>query len=481
MNKNFLKHFAIIGSGTIMNMFLGLINAPIITRMVDPEEYGQLSIFNMYANIGVMVLCLGLDQALVRYYYEQDTIEYKRSLLFRCIQLPVLMSMLASGFVIVTSATGMIAFEFSTTIMIFLCIFVITQIIYRFSVLVVRLEYKSGVYSMANVMNKIMYMVIAIPAVLLIRGHYLLLLVIATVGAECFCMIYTIAVQKETWNFYRQDRSVCSFKQDELLKYAYPYIFSMGITTLFQAIDKMSLNMHCTYAEVGIYASAMTFVNLSALVQRTFNTLWTPMAVEHYTKDPEDTSFHQKGNQMITIVMFFIGITLILLKDVFALLLGSKYRISAYIFPCLMFNPIMYTISETTVGGLIFKKKSKLQVVVALGACITNIIGNAILVPVFGGQGAAISTGFSYIVFFSLRTFLANKYYYVDFKLKKFYLLTLIVAIYALYNTFITFNMGSIIGYLICVALLAALYREHVRWGFAYLWDTFGKMLPWKK
>lgn len=235
--------------------------------------------------------------------------------------------------------------------------------------------------------------------------------------------------------------------------------------------------MYCTYTEVGIYASAMTFVNLSALVQRTFNTLWTPMAVEHYTKDPKDTAFHQKGNQMITIVMFFIGITLILLKDVFALLLGSKYRISAYIFPCLMFNPIMYTISETTVGGLIFKKKSKLQVVVALGACITNIIGNTVLVPRLGGQGAAISTGFSYIIFFSLRTFLANKYYYVDFKLKKFYTLTLIVAVYALYNTFVKFNVGSVIGYFICLAALVILYQEHVRWGLAYLWNTIGKVL----
>lgn len=481
MNKNFLKHFAIIGSGTIMNMLLGLINAPIITRMVDPEEYGQLSIFNMYANILVMVLCLGLDQALVRYYYEHDSEEYRRGLLFRCIKLPVIISVVLSVLAVAASASGIFAFEFNTTILAFLCVFVITQIIYRFSILIVRLEYNSKVYSMANVLNKVVYMLIAIPAVLLIQGHYLLLLVIATVGAELFCMCYTIAVQAKMWNAFKQDAFACEVRQEELLKYAYPYIFSMGITTLFQAIDKISLNLHCTYAEVGIYSSAMTLVNIFALVQKTFNTLWAPMAVEHYSKYPQDTAFHQKGNQMITIVMFFIGISLILVKDLFAFLLGSKYRVAAYIFPFLIFNPIMYTISETTVGGLIFKKKSKLQVVVALGACITNIIGNAVLVPRFGGQGAAISTGFSYIVFFSLRTFLANRYYYVDFKLKKFYTLTLIVAVYALYNTFVKFNVGSVIGYFICLAALVILYQEHVRWGLVYLWNTFDTMLKGRK
>ena len=46
-------------------------------------EYGQLSIFTLYATIAVMVLCLGLDQALVRFYYESDTLEYRRALLFK--------------------------------------------------------------------------------------------------------------------------------------------------------------------------------------------------------------------------------------------------------------------------------------------------------------------------------------------------------------------------------------------------------------
>ena len=131
--------------------------------------------------------------------------------------------------------------------------------------------------------------------------------------------------------------------------------------------------------------------------------------------------------------------------------------------------------------NVIFKKKSKLQVVVALGACVTNIIGNAILVPRLGGQGAAISTGISYIVFFSLRTYLANQYYYVDFKLKKFYLLTVIVAAYAWYNTFITFNIGSVIGYLICLLALVLLYREHVRWGIEYLWKAGSRMISGRK
>ena len=117
-NKNILKHFMLIGGGTVINMLIGLITTPLITRLVDPVEYGQYSIFTMYANIAVMVLCLGLDQALVRFFYENDDISYQSAILFKCIKLPSLISFIFALFIILLSAGGVCTFEFSTQIII---------------------------------------------------------------------------------------------------------------------------------------------------------------------------------------------------------------------------------------------------------------------------------------------------------------------------------------------------------------------------
>lgn len=268
------------------------------------------------------------------------------------------------------------------------------------------------------------------------------------------------------WNFGGIRGTDCQVPLNELLRYAAPFILSMGITTLFQATDKIFLSWFYSYKEVGIYASTMSLVNIFAVVQTAFNTLWAPVSVEHYTKNPEDAHFHQRANQVITVVMFFLGISLILCKDIFAILLGEKYQEAAYILPFLIFNPIMYTISETTVAGLVFKKKSNLQIVVALVSLLTNVIGNALLVPKFGSQGAAISTGISYIVFYFMRTLLGIRYYYVDFKIKKFMILTLVVSLYALYNTFFKFNIWSILSYFVCCLVLFLLYKDVIFWCF---------------
>jgi O-antigen/teichoic acid export membrane protein len=410
---------------------------------------------------------MGLDQSLVRFYYEHDDIEYKSELLYKCVIPTIIVCVIVSILFVGLVLLNVINFEFNTFITVNLCIFTLLQIIYRFSLLLVRLSYKSKTYSALNILNRIVYIGTALPLVLLVKGNYLFILTISITIAIALCVLVSIYVQRDIWK--KTNKKRYDIDNAVIYKYGFPFIISMGITTIFQAMDKISLNYFCTYTEVGIYSSTMTLVNIFAIIQTTFNTLWAPMATEHFTNNCKDRTFYQTANQVITVVMFSCGLLLILCKDVFALLLGSEYREAAYILPCLIFHPIMYTISETTVMGISFMKKSKMHIIVALVSCITNIIGNTILVPIYGCKGAAISTGLSYIVFFTLRTIISNKYFYVDFKLRKFYLLTCCTVIYALYNTFIRFNVGSVIGFVICMIVLLTLYKDTIMWSFDYL------------
>lgn len=469
MNNKFLKHFMVIGSGTLISMIIGFLTTPIITRIVSPAEYGQFSVFTMYSNMALMVLYLGLDQAVVRFFYEKETDGYRRELLFKCLKYPVIGTVVAAIIVLILSITGLFQFELGSTVLLLVCIYTFIQIIYRFSLLLVRLQYKSKLYSFLGIIQKSVYVIFAIFFIYIGLFSDTVSLAVATVLAAFVCMIISIVAERRLWNPRLLGKKECTITQSELIKYAYPYIFSMGVTTLFQYIDKMSLNYYCSYEEVGIYSSTMTLVHVFSIIQTTFNTLWAPMAVEHYTKDKKDVSFYQKGNQIITVIMFFIGFSLILCKDIFSILLGEKYREAAYILPFLIFNPIMYTISETTVNGLVFKKKSNMQVVVSLGACIVNIVGNTLLVPRFGCQGAAISTGLSYIVFFTLRTILSNRYFYVDFHLKKFYFITGVAVVYSFYNTFVKFNIWSVVGYGLCILILVVFYFDTVKFGITYV------------
>ena len=470
--QSFLSGFLAIGTGTVINMILGFISTPIITRIVDPAELGQLSIFTTYSGIAAMVLSCGFDQALFRFFYEKDDISYKRGLLKYCFSVSTAVSLIT--FILLFFAIKLqIQLEFSKLIMALLCLHITAAIWDRYAAYVLRLSYHNKAYATCNVLRRLSYIIIVVTFSLLLKSHFLLILVLASLASLLIATAFAILKSREMWRFKGAEKIT---NKAEIIKYGFPLVITMGLSTLFQAIDRLSIKAYCEYADVGVYYSAQTIISVFAIIQTTFNAVWVPMQIEHYTKHPGETTLFQKGNQYITVLMFAFGLALIALKDVIVFLLGAKYRYAVEIIPFLAMEPIFYTISETTHSGIGMSKQSYLGIYISAGACLVNYIGNTILVPAIGPRGAAISTGFSYIVFFALRTFFSNRYLYVDYKLKKLAVITIATVVYAFMATFHSSALVSGIGFFACTILLFALYRNVITDGFRELLEQIKTM-----
>ena len=101
-------------------------------------------------------------------------------------------------------------------------------------------------------------------------------------------------------------------------------------------------------------------------------------------------------------------------------------------------------------------------------SCITNFFGNWLLTPLMGARGAALSTGISYIVFFAMRTVLANKVFYVDYHLKNFMLVSLTLLLFAYYGST---HFFSLIQVLMCAGVLLVTlfcYRQYLSDAVSY-------------
>ena len=474
MAKNsILKHFATIGAGTILNMALGFFATILITRLVSPAHYGELSLFKMYGSLAGSILLLGLDQALIRYYYNSNDIGYKKSLLYFCTKWPLVITVFISILVSILSTLIFLDVDYTVSQWFALFIYIVGIIISRFSSSVLRLEYKTKQYSLANISQQIVYIVFSVLLLNLFKEKEVAVLIIATILGQLTVAFISIIAERNLWWLKVDNLSMYNLSGKELIQYAWPFIITTSIATFLQSIDRISLNIFCDYAEVGVYSSALVLMNVFALLQSTFNTLWTPLSIEHYTKHPADTEFYKNAQEIITVLMFLFGMTIILFKDIFTMVLGNDYQQAAYLIPYLAFHPIMYTISEVTVGGLVFKKKSSMQVIISLIPGIVNFIGNMLLVPLYGGRGAAMSTGFSYILFFVLRTVLSNRYYYIDYSLRRFSLILVEAVIFATYATFNTADIILVSLYGFAVTSVLMLYKRTVKvimaYGFAFI------------
>lgn len=473
--NSLLKKFIEFALGSGITLILGFISSPIITRLIMPDNYGKFSMFNTVTNLILVVVMVGLDQAYVRFFYEEEEVSRKK-LLRESIKIPMLVNLLFSLLLILfyKPFSKFIVGQYSFSVIIMLIIQNTLGIIGRFALLVVRMQQKGKLYSVLQVITKLTY-IIGVLSLFLIWGNNYNTLILALILSNLICVIWAIFTERNEW-FGVSKEIKLKTSNKELVVFGAPLIFSMAITWVFQSMDKFFIKAFNGYIELGLYSAAFTIIALLNAVQGTFTTFWVPVANEKYVENPKKSKkFFTKVNLIVSFGMLIIAIGIITFKDLLILLLGPKYRQASNIFPFLVFMPIMYTISETTVLGISFKKKNKNHIYIAIISALVNLVGNLILVPRFGAKGAAISTGVSYIVFFSARTLISKSLYHVDYNLKKFYTSTILVTVLALYASFNTSMLILILLGMIVLLIVCFIYREVVIWALNYLDYKFFK------
>lgn len=450
-----------IGSG--LSIIIGLVTSPIITRLIYPSEYGKFSMFNLFTSIISIFLTFGLDQSYVRFYYEE--IEENRSELLRqTIKIPLLVSILFSmALLLFRKQLSLYLFnEYNILAIIVMIINTIIFILNRYSCLTIRLEQNGKLYSCIQVIQKISSILLFLMLFYSIGNTYNVL-ILSTVCSSIFVTCISIYKYKNIW--FRKSHEQIKLKNSnkKMVLYGFPLMCTSILYWIFQSIDKIFIKNYCNYIEVGLYASAFSIITLLNHIQNTFLNFWIPVAYEHYENNRDDKKFFIRIFNNVAVSMFLIAIFTITFKDIIILLLGSEYRKASYIMPFLVLMPLMNTVSEVSVMGIGFKKKAKYHIYITIICCIFNVLGNYLIIPYLNAKGAAITTGLTYILFFSLRTIISQKFFKVDYDLTKFYIVTILLCIFCIYGMINKFSlMGVLIGMLLSTIVIY-LYIEEVK------------------
>lgn len=469
MNSNLLKIFFSFSVGGYVALVIGFFTTPITTRMLSPEQYGVSSMYLLVVNILMLLAMLGLDQGFVRYFYD-ETEEDKGLLLKNCLKIPVIMLVIISILILLfrEKISKFIFLEDSYPMIILLIVMLIFTLLNRYSFLTVRMNQKAKLFSIFQILNQLLNFTFIVLLFKVYGDNYKTIVLGSTI-TTILLTIFSILSERKIWSF--KGENIKTTERD-LLKYSLPFTITMALTWIFQSSDKVAIKVFSNVEELGLYAAAFKIVALLNIVQTGFTTFWVPVAYEKYTKEPENLEIFQKVHSYISLVMFGMASVVLMSKDLIILLLGEKFRVASSIMPCLVLMPIMYTISETTVLGINFKKKTKYHMIISVVVALMNILGNMLLVPYLGAKGAAISTGLVYILFFSLRTYFSLKEIKFKFNLKRFYFSTVIVTSYAIYLTFNELGESGVLLGVLLIGTILGIYFEVIKDVFSMMKDV---------
>lgn len=432
IKNNIIKKFLSFSIGGYINALIGLLTVPIVTRMLSPEQYGIASLISIIVEMLVVFCSLALDQSFVRFFYEVEE-EERGKLLKDCLYYPVFITIFSSLIIFIfrNQISIFILGKKEKVIWLIIVFSIVALIIKSFAFLVVRMQQKGGLYSFFYILIK----VVEFSFILLffkIYGNDYKIIVLATLFSTLITSLLMIVVERKIWKLGGKRK----IEKKELLNFSAPLVLTLALTWVFGSSDKITIKIFSNLKELGLYSGAFRIVSVISVIQTGFTSFWTPFIYERYSKNPDDLVFYKKANDYLSLIFFLIGFSILATRNIIIILLGEKYYDSLFIVPMLIFVPIMYLISETTMMGIGFKKKSKYFLYISIIVAIFNIIGNILLVPKYGAKGAAISTGISYIIFFSLRTYFSIKLINFGFNLKRIYMVTILLLCYALYLSF---------------------------------------------
>lgn len=442
--SGFLRYFY----GNFIVLILGFVSIPLITRLMSTEEYGKSGMFITAVTVIYIFAILGMDQTYIRYYYKEgiNRVALMKQCLFPALGIVGVLAIIYSIFA--DYANHFLFGQGGRDITILVIAYTIISVFERFMFLDIRMSQNGKLYSNLNVLSKILYIGLLLIAFHFLGDNFRVVLYAMTLSlgiVTAFISLRFVMIHRKDEENRKQNQTV---SQKELIKYGMPFIMVLLMEWLLSSCDRWSLRIWSGYHELGIYNAAMNIMSILLTFKATFVAFWSPVAMEKYEMDSEENChlFFRKAFSITRFLCVLAAFGMILFRQMIAFILGGDYRSAVSVIPFLTLMPIFSIMFEITNQGIKFKNQNRYLNYASFVAIICNLCGNALLVPRFGGVGAACATGITYMAYFVIGSFFSEKCYAVGYDYKKTILYGILLVLYAGIATFVSGMLMSVVS-----------------------------------
>lgn len=198
-----------------------------------------------------------------------------------------------------------------------------------------------------------------------------------------------------------------------LLKESFPMLLSNSSFYLMSMIDILMISYFLPESETGIYSNASKVANLNILFLFAINAIASPkLAQFHSNQEISSLKAFVKETSRLSIILSLPTLLIILIFPEFLLsLFGEEFTAGKTVLIILAIGQFFNAVAGSIMNVLNMTGKEKVAKNIIISATIINFILNVILIPRYGIIGAAISTGFTTILWNGLGVISVYKHY----------------------------------------------------------------------
>lgn len=456
--KKLFMRLGLFSIGSLGSALLNLVLLPVTTSFLTPEEYGKTSMFFLAQTFLIYIIYLGFDQAFTREYHDQMN---KCALLQQAMIVPLIGAMALQAILIIfSSGFSRILFASPTySYAIYLLAGSISLLIFeRFILLYIRMQNHAVKFSVYSILVKLVVLLTTLFFLYMYSPTFITVVYGMLGGQMIGDCILIIGNYKF---FFPIERQIDCDLIHKLMHFGLPIVIGTFLYSLLMIIDKVMLRHFTDFSSSGIYTAGFKIASALMVLQISFANFWVPTAYEWF-KQRKPIYYYERVSHLIMFLISLFFLFMVFFKESIIYLLSREYAEAQYVFPLLCFYPLMMTISETTNLGIVFSKKSHLNIAASFIAVAVAFICHLLLIPISGAIGAACATAAGYLTFFLSRTYFSMKHW-EGFSVKRQVTLTLILYIFAI---FVAYNRNIWLEKSLTIALIIitiSIYNKEVR------------------
>ena len=366
----------------VLSFFVGLLTA----RYLGPSNYGLISYAGTYTTFFASLCTLGINSIIVKNfidYPEEEGTTLCTAIILRAISsVASLIAIMGISFV---ADKG----EPITQIIVLLCaVGMVFQIFDTFNYwFQAKLQSKySAIATLVAYVSVSAYRII----LLIFKKDVQWFALASSIDYMVLACFLAIAYKKNNGPKFRFSWE----KSKQLLKESYNFILSGLMVSIYGSTDRFMLKQMVNEESVGYYATALTLCNMWVFVLSAIIDSVTPTIMQAYSTNIE--IYKQRNRQLYSIVFYvsaFVSVCFMLFgKVAIRILYGEAYIGAAMPLSIITWYTAFSYLGVARNAWIVCERKQLYLKYLYLGAAITNVALNAVLIPRWGASGAAMAS-----------------------------------------------------------------------------------------
>jgi len=393
--KRLTTDSAVYGLGQAVGRAVQLLLVPVLTRLLVPAEFGVAELVTGYLATAILVLVLGMDASLARFFYQEPDREARR----RMVSSSLAFRLAASGaaaLLLATCAAPLAASllhgaVYAKYVRIGAATLPCTLLV-MFCNDVLRVTFQPLKYITLNVVQTVLVTALSIVLV----GHFHLStagVLYGRLAGDAIAALVGLVLIRHALGL-RPSAGVLK----RMLAYGAPTVPAAVAFAVIAGVDRFALQRTRSIEEVATYSVALRFYSVMTFAASAFHLAYGPFAYARASEPEAPRLFARVLVGYVALAAFgamFVGL---FAPEVLRLLVTRAYRPEAASLPALLLAFAAVALGAYTVVsiGIGLALKTPLLAVGAWAGALAGVAAQVWLTPRLGAAGAAIATLVAY-------------------------------------------------------------------------------------